>query len=312
MIQWAVIIVIIISLVSGLYALVLLNEMRNKYKIPFLDSFFYYQFLILIFGVYGILGNIIIHAVLPKFDVIEPNIEAIAHFFPFISTPFMIAAWFMLIKMTGELLKRNRPQYVAAVYFLLVTAAFFIYGIAIKKMPEYQPYNYDVLKQTVIIIFYSIELLISAYIIVRVFISGLNEKSKKREQFIIRFAIIFGVLSILKAIMLHFSSAHWIIGLYFLLLFFSGIIPLVFLTRAYLQKNAFDYIDSENLNEDFYKKYKITKREREIIKEICKGKSNKQIADELFISLQTVKDHTHNIFVKTGVKNRVQLTRNFS
>jgi len=41
---------------------------------------------------------------------------------------------------------------------------------------------------------------------------------------------------------------------------------------------------------------------------ICKGNSNQDISDSLFISLQTVKDHIHRIYLKTGVKNRVQLT----
>ena len=33
-----------------------------------------------------------------------------------------------------------------------------------------------------------------------------------------------------------------------------------------------------------------------------------EISESLYISLQTVKDHVHRIFVKTGVKNRIQLT----
>ncbi|MCK4679003.1 MAG: LuxR family transcriptional regulator, partial [Bacteroidales bacterium] len=32
-----------------------------------------------------------------------------------------------------------------------------------------------------------------------------------------------------------------------------------------------------------------------------------EIADALFISLQTVKDHNYNIYLKTGVRNRVEL-----
>ena len=59
------------------------------------------------------------------------------------------------------------------------------------------------------------------------------------------------------------------------------------------------------------KKYKISKREQEIILLICEGKTNKEIEDELFISLQTVKDHIYRIYQKTGVKNRVQLTNLF-
>jgi ATP/maltotriose-dependent transcriptional regulator MalT len=45
-----------------------------------------------------------------------------------------------------------------------------------------------------------------------------------------------------------------------------------------------------------------------VIRLICRGLSNQEISETLFISLQTVKDHTHRIFVKTGVRNRVQLS----
>ncbi|MDA3822091.1 MAG: LuxR C-terminal-related transcriptional regulator, partial [Bacteroidales bacterium] len=55
-------------------------------------------------------------------------------------------------------------------------------------------------------------------------------------------------------------------------------------------------------------KYEISKRETEIVELICKGMSNQEISNSLFISLQTVKDHVYRIFLKTGVKNRVQLT----
>ncbi|MCD4769757.1 MAG: LuxR C-terminal-related transcriptional regulator [Bacteroidales bacterium] len=53
--------------------------------------------------------------------------------------------------------------------------------------------------------------------------------------------------------------------------------------------------------------YEISNRESDIILEICNGLTNKEIADKLFISLQTVKDHTHRIYIKTGVRNRVEL-----
>jgi DNA-binding CsgD family transcriptional regulator len=56
-------------------------------------------------------------------------------------------------------------------------------------------------------------------------------------------------------------------------------------------------------------KYNITKREMEVINLICLGKTNREIADELFISVDTVKDHNYKIFQKTGVKNRTQLVK---
>jgi DNA-binding CsgD family transcriptional regulator len=62
---------------------------------------------------------------------------------------------------------------------------------------------------------------------------------------------------------------------------------------------------------DLVLKYGISGREFEIIALICRGKTNQEIADELCISAQTVKDHNYNIFQKTGVKNRTQLARLF-
>ena len=51
----------------------------------------------------------------------------------------------------------------------------------------------------------------------------------------------------------------------------------------------------------------MTARERQILELISAGCTNQEIADRLFISLATVKDHNTNIFRKAGVRNRVQL-----
>ena len=56
-----------------------------------------------------------------------------------------------------------------------------------------------------------------------------------------------------------------------------------------------------------FSKYNISEREQEIILLILKGKSNKEIEDELFISLKTVKNHIYNIYQKLKVNNRFQL-----
>ena len=54
--------------------------------------------------------------------------------------------------------------------------------------------------------------------------------------------------------------------------------------------------------------YKLTHREREIIELVYKGLSNNDISTELYISLNTVKSHMRNIFEKTGVNTRMELT----
>jgi len=53
--------------------------------------------------------------------------------------------------------------------------------------------------------------------------------------------------------------------------------------------------------------YKISPREQEILRLILQGKTNKEIEDEIFISLKTVKNHIYNIYRKLGVNSRLQL-----
>lgn len=56
-----------------------------------------------------------------------------------------------------------------------------------------------------------------------------------------------------------------------------------------------------------FDKYSLSDREKEIIKLLLKGKSNKDVESELYISLKTVKSHIYNIYQKLGVKTRLEL-----
>ena len=50
----------------------------------------------------------------------------------------------------------------------------------------------------------------------------------------------------------------------------------------------------------------LSEREVEVLRLLGAGRSNQQIADELFISLNTVSHHLRNIFAKTGSSNRTE------
>jgi len=50
----------------------------------------------------------------------------------------------------------------------------------------------------------------------------------------------------------------------------------------------------------------LTEREMEVLKLIAQGKSNQEVADELFIGVKTVKYHLTNLFSKLGVEDRTQ------
>lgn len=64
-----------------------------------------------------------------------------------------------------------------------------------------------------------------------------------------------------------------------------------------------------HIEDRFIKKYHLTKRELEILRLITRAMSNKQIAQELYISDQTVSVHRKNIMKKLGVNNTAGLIK---
>jgi len=60
------------------------------------------------------------------------------------------------------------------------------------------------------------------------------------------------------------------------------------------------------LNEQRLKLLGVTKRELEILELIAQGLSNREIAEKLFVSENTVKTHSSRLFDKLGAKRRTQ------
>ena len=50
----------------------------------------------------------------------------------------------------------------------------------------------------------------------------------------------------------------------------------------------------------------LSARETEVLEALCQGMSNKEIAEEIFVSPETVKSHVSTIISKLGVKDRTQ------
>ena len=78
-----------------------------------------------------------------------------------------------------------------------------------------------------------------------------------------------------------------------------------FLNKDFAQKKS-----QPNLIKDkFTMKYKLTKREREILVQILDEKSNQKIAEVLQISKRTVETHRKNIQLKLKAKNSVGIVK---
>jgi two-component system nitrate/nitrite response regulator NarL len=67
--------------------------------------------------------------------------------------------------------------------------------------------------------------------------------------------------------------------------------------------------ENDTYRDEFIEKMHLTVREIEIIKLITEGKSSKEIADQLFLSIHTVDTHRRNVLVKLKMKNIADLVR---
>ena len=60
------------------------------------------------------------------------------------------------------------------------------------------------------------------------------------------------------------------------------------------------------VNDDVLKKVGISKREYEVLELMAQGLSNQEIADRLFVSLNTIKSHSSSLFLKLESRRRTQ------
>lgn len=133
--------------------------------------------------------------------------------------------------------------------------------------------------------------------------------------------LIYGISMALVLLLLKILEANFIVYNY-RLDFFIGAIAIVFtvlgvwlalkLVKPRVETHIIEkeiYIENpENIeiNEKEIQSLGISKRELEVLNLMAKGLSNEEIADKLFISLNTVKTHSSNIFLKLDVKRRTQ------
>lgn len=157
--------------------------------------------------------------------------------------------------------------------------------------------------------------LVTILMLINIFFNKKEGLSKGQILFLKRFSVLFLLIKSLSVLYLILIIAGQVrLNLTFYLLFFLyNLFPLIYMERfiRVLYPHCFYMKERGGLVTGNLEKYRISKREQEIILLIFDGLSNKEIEKRLFISLATVKDHIYKIYKKTGVKNRVQLINLF-
>lgn len=83
----------------------------------------------------------------------------------------------------------------------------------------------------------------------------------------------------------------------------NGVFEADIVSKLVINNNNSD----DNTKDNILEKYDLSEREKEIVKFIAKGFSNKEIAGEIFLSEGTVKNHITSILSKMDLKHRTQI-----
>lgn len=311
MISLAFIIVFVFCLAIVGGCILISHQFISTYNTDFHRNYFYYLVSFYAFALYAIWGHILIRILLTSLNTRHEVVEAVANFSSILGLPFLFISWVMLINMAYSLFGKRTGRLWMAYHAGLIVLL--IFGVWV---------GYDIVSKRGIIEGASVRYIQIAYIsifglvnysVFMALVKRFGNSCDIRGRFkVLVFSMLLVVAFIIQATAIVFSfSGVWQLAAVILIFFASNFFPLY-----YLRINAdyiFQPVRAENSSEEsinkISKKYKITRREQEIVRQICLGKSNQEIADALFISLQTVKDHTHRIYSKIGIRSRMQLVQ---
>ncbi len=300
MFQYLGYLMFILSVAMTAGGIVLSTRLRNKYHNNIFSLLLYYQVFIYAFGFYGIWGQAVITALLSGYITYE-QLTRFSYIAMLLGLPFLVFGWLMLLHLSSALSGRNSSKFFTPFFLLINFSILVTVGYFISSSDNIRPVF--VIKSYYI----TLNFLYSTLASIIILIPGrrrsiINPPGKK-----IISAAIFWIMVIQTIPLLFYKTELWI-AVIFILIFFAGntFLP-VYFNYGLPQLNLNAEPVKDLTFEEFCKRFEVSPRETDIIREICNGLSNKEISEKLFITLQTVKDHTHRIYTKTNVRSRAQL-----
>jgi len=291
----------IISAAMAAAGIILSSRFRDKNYNDISSALLYYEIFIFTFGFYGIWGQVVIKAYLSS--LITPELlTRFTDISMLLGLPFLVFAWLMLVRLACGLSGRKCSNWFI-LGFLVINFTFIVtIGYIIARSGGIRP---ALLLKIYYISMNFINTAVSAFLIF--FSETKGTPISQKDKRIIASSLM--IIMLLQCITVYLFEGQPIPGLLFIITFFAGNVFFpVYITYGSEFRLPLIEAPADNLSfEAFCRKYDVSPRETDIIREICNGLSNKEISEKLFISLQTVKDHTHRIYIKTNVRSRAQL-----
>jgi DNA-binding CsgD family transcriptional regulator len=300
MVKLLIVLIFILSVALTAGGILISSRLRNACKADCFSTLMYGLTFYFTFGFYAIWGQVILVSVFSTL-LSREVLQRISIMLILLGTPFFLLSWLMLVKFAREISGRATGN--PFIFWFLSGNILLALGIG-YAFPVFTTVD------SFTLIKFSYVVLSVAYSFAAVLYLGFAGKKKPLFRKVDRERLATGLLLavLLQNTALVYYGNNYYIALVFIFLFFTTgtWVPVYINYKADL---SVLHIKSEQkiTFEAFCRNYDISPREQDVIHEVCQGLSNQQIADKLFISLQTVKDHTSRIYYKTNCSSRAQL-----
>lgn len=291
------------ALLLGIWALSYVYQHYKRYHRNILKWFFYYILLmnvsVLVFQIAGYLQ--LVHSETSLFLLLSRYAFAVV-----ISSLTVVASLYFLIKVLTKLNSHAMPKFIKPSFAAFFVLFFCSYAVGFYLFFQADTGQWLGVTDVVVDVF----AWLAVFVILFYFTFKPSKEIKPEQQktsrsffyFYLAFYIIWS-LSVLPPEPIR----HYLVFVTYIIFNF---IPLIWIPRYYEKYTVLSSEDNDlTPTHGFIEKYDITKREKDIIHLILTGKNNEQIADTLFISRSTVKNHIYRIYQKLQVQNRLQLAK---
>ncbi len=294
-----------LSLFFALTELLIALYLYRKYQLAIFNALFYYILFMNLFSFYGY-WQTDIAVLFMQGKLVAFGDRDVLHFvITYLAIPFLVFGEYFFFKffrlLSGNGVTRLFKLYFFSIQlFVYMTSGMIVYAYAgMSRMPLASGQAY----------FEALYLFIDFIVVVLALSQPFLQSTPHRRKPAVTLSVIYLVVLLPNYVLyIIYGNTGLTYSILLVLVHLIDLPPLLYLL-FYLKKRGGAWL--QHSTQSRLKRYGITKREEEILYLICEGKSNREISELLFISLQTVKDHIHSVFRKTAVKNRVQLVNRF-
>jgi DNA-binding CsgD family transcriptional regulator len=303
---------LLLGLGAAVWAVLAAQNLQKTYGVSALSTFLYYQIFVAVFGLYGVAGPGIVKMIMVSRNSSFQTVETVWHLFSVLGAPFLILAWSMFLRLSREISDKTPGRWATRGFLFAAFALYIAYGtlIVILNLSEAGDEAWKVFSTVIKGLFVSLDAVVIAASTPRLLWRAGSIADGAKRSATRAFGWTATAAWLGRLVFFYLSGRGGVFFSLFILVLFAGnVLPLI-VWRAYLTKTL---PAPEGLGttvgdmRKFSGAFNISKREEEVIRQVLEGKTNKEIAASLYITVQTVKDHLYRVFQKADVRNRVQL-----